>query len=64
MEGDIHIVDCLAAEPRRCAISGACRLKSVKHEALDAFHGVPDRNTLADLIANPTLCVLPNLEAD
>lgn len=63
MEGDIHIVECFAAEPGGCVISGACKLKGVMHEALDAFLNVLDRYTLADLVANPKLRALLNSEA-
>lgn len=63
MEGDIHIVECFSNEPGRCLISGACRLKGVLHEALDAFLGVLDRYTLADLAKNPKLHALLHAEA-
>jgi len=63
MEGDIHIVECFAAEPGGCMISSACRLKGVMHEALGAFLSVLDRYTLADLVANPKLRSLLNNEA-
>lgn len=63
MEGDIHIVECFAAESSGCVISGACRLKGVMHEAVDAFFSVLDRYTLADLVANPKLRALLNSEA-
>jgi Rrf2 family nitric oxide-sensitive transcriptional repressor len=63
MEGDIHLVECFAAEPGGCVISGACRLKGVMHEAVDAFFSVLDRYTLADLVANPKLRALLNSEA-
>lgn len=57
MEGDIHIVACFAAADA-CLISGACKLKGVLHEALEAFLGVLDRYTIADLTANPKLRAL------
>ena len=49
-ETDMDLVACfdLAAS---CAISDACVLQSVLHEALAAFLGVLDRYTLADLVA-------------
>ena len=63
MEGDIHIVECFSNEPGGCLISGACRLKGVLHEALDAFLGVLDRYTLADLAKSPKLRALLHAEA-
>jgi Rrf2 family nitric oxide-sensitive transcriptional repressor len=63
MEGHIHIVECFSNEPGGCLISGACRLKGVLHEALDAFLGVLDRYTLADLAKNPRLRALLHAEA-
>jgi Rrf2 family transcriptional regulator, nitric oxide-sensitive transcriptional repressor len=63
MEGDIQLVECFSAEPGGCLISRACRLKGVLHEALDAFLGVLDRYTLADLTTNPKLRALLNQEA-
>jgi len=63
MEGDIHMVACFSNEPGSCAISGACRLKGALHEALDAFLGVLDRYTLADLSKNPRLRALLNKAA-
>ena len=63
MEGDIHLVECFAAESDGCLISGACRLKGVLHEALEAFLAVLDRYTLADLSVNPKLRQLLRKEA-
>ena len=63
MEGDIHLVECFAAESDSCLISGACRLKGVLHEALEAFLAVLDRYTLADLSVNPKLRQLLRKEA-
>lgn len=63
MEGDIHIVECFSNEPGGCLISGACRLKGVLHEALDAFLAVLDRYTLADLAKSPKLRALLQAEA-
>ncbi len=58
MEGDIHLVDCFGSAPDACVISRACRLKGVLNEAVEAFLGVLDRYTLADLSANPRLQAL------
>lgn len=63
MEGDIHIVECFSNQPGGCLISGACRLKGVLHEALDAFLGVLDCYTLADLAKSPKLRALLHAQA-
>ncbi len=63
MEGDVHIVECFAVESGGCVIAGACKLKGVMHEAIDAFFNVLDRYTLADLVANPRLRALLKREA-
>lgn len=63
MEGDMRLVDCFSGEPGACLISGACRLKGVLHEALDAFLAVLDRYTLADLATSPKLRALLHQEA-
>ncbi|MEO8714930.1 MAG: Rrf2 family transcriptional regulator [Acetobacteraceae bacterium] len=48
-EADLHLVPCFDA-PETCPIAPACTLQNVLHEALDAFLGVLDRYTLADLM--------------
>jgi Rrf2 family nitric oxide-sensitive transcriptional repressor len=49
-EVDMELVACFDGAAT-CAISEACVLQSVLHEALAAFLAVLDRYTLADLIA-------------
>ncbi|MFY0736379.1 RrF2 family transcriptional regulator [Aurantimonas sp. NFXS3] len=44
-----RIVECFNPERNSCRITGACRLRGVLHEALDAYMNVLDRSTLADL---------------
>ncbi|WPE19250.1 HTH-type transcriptional repressor NsrR [Shinella zoogloeoides] len=39
-----------AGRGRACAISPACRLKGMLHEALGAFLSVLDKYTLADIV--------------
>ncbi|KAF7598522.1 MAG: BadM/Rrf2 family transcriptional regulator [Candidatus Dactylopiibacterium carminicum] len=51
-EGDGPIVECFVA-PDRCRITPGCRLVGVLHEAREAFYGVLDRYTLADLVCDP-----------
>lgn len=58
IEGDIPLVGCMAGEPGYCVLSGACRLKGVLREALQAFLDVLDRYTLADLAASPRILAL------
>lgn len=49
MEEDFTMVECFAPETNRCAITGACRLKRILQEALDAYLTALDKYTLADL---------------
>lgn len=49
VETDIALVECFEAGSA-CRIASACVLRSVLHEALDAFLAVLDRYTLADLL--------------
>lgn len=51
-EQDFSIADCMQARGQSCAISPACRLKGMFHEALAAFLSVLDRYTLADVMQN------------
>lgn len=51
-EGGFDLVECMNSQTNTCPIERVCALKSVVHEALDAFTGVWDRYTLADIIGN------------
>ncbi|MGG0464847.1 Rrf2 family transcriptional regulator [Priestia aryabhattai] len=51
-EEDFHIVECFDREGNFCTISPVCKLKSVLHEAMQAFIKVLDQYTLEDLIQN------------
>ncbi|MFA1512372.1 Rrf2 family transcriptional regulator [Priestia aryabhattai] len=51
-EEDFHIVECFDCEGNFCIISPVCKLKSVLHEAMQAFIKVLDQYTLEDLIQN------------
>lgn len=44
---------CFADDSAPCAIGAVCRLRGVLDEAVQAFYGVLDRYTLADLARNP-----------
>jgi len=50
-EENLSLVECFEEGGGECAIVTACGLRPVLHEALDAFLGVLDGYTLADLIA-------------
>jgi Rrf2 family nitric oxide-sensitive transcriptional repressor len=54
MEGDMALAPCMVSAAA-CAITPACRLKGVLHEAREAFLGVLDGYTLADLTAQPSI---------
>ena len=51
MEGDFALVECFQGGKSECAITPACRLKGVLHEAMEAFMGVLDQYSLHDLVA-------------
>ena len=51
-EEDFSLAECMQAGGRACAISPACRLKGMLHEALGAFLTVLDKYTLADIVVN------------
>lgn len=51
-EGADLPAECFDRDHNRCRITRVCRLKGVLGEALQAFHAVLDRHTLADLIHN------------
>lgn len=53
---------CFAEAGRPCPIARGCKLRGVLGEAVDAFHAVLDRYTLADLARHPrTLAQLRGL---
>lgn len=51
-EGTDVPAECFEAAGGHCAITRICRLRGVLGEAVDAFYGVLDRYTLADLVRN------------
>lgn len=51
-EGADLPAECFDRDHNRCHITRVCRLKGVLREALNAFHAVLDRYTLADLVQN------------
>jgi Rrf2 family nitric oxide-sensitive transcriptional repressor len=53
-EESFQLVDCFSADAtgtRGCAIAPACKLRGMLAEALQAFLGVLDGYTLADIVA-------------
>lgn len=48
-EGEAVPAECFS-DPDACVLDGACRLKGVLSEAVQAFHATLDRYTLADLM--------------
>jgi Rrf2 family nitric oxide-sensitive transcriptional repressor len=51
-EGAALPAECFGPEQSHCAIARSCRLRGVLAEAVDAFHAVLDRYTLADISRN------------
>lgn len=52
-EAEFALAECMQAQGGDCcAISPACRLKGMLHEALGAFLAVLDKYTLADIVRN------------
>lgn len=49
-EGEARPAECFGAAPTQCRIAPACRLRGVLAEAVQAFYGVLDGVTLADLV--------------
>lgn len=45
--------ECFSREQSTCTIANCCGLKGVLAEAVNAFHAVLDRYTLADITRNP-----------
>jgi Rrf2 family nitric oxide-sensitive transcriptional repressor len=50
-EERMDLVECFDPETNACRIAPACALQGVLGEALDAFLGILDAATLADLVA-------------
>ncbi len=56
MEEDFAMVECFVPDTNRCRITGSCRLKDILRDALNAYFGILDKYTLADLTGrNPSL---------
>jgi Rrf2 family nitric oxide-sensitive transcriptional repressor len=51
-EGPAAMADCSAGPEGRCVIAGCCKLQGVLGEAVEAFHAVLRRHTIADLVSN------------
>ncbi len=51
-EGGFELVECLNQITNTCPIAAVCGLKGFVSEALDAFIGVLDKYTLADVLHN------------
>lgn len=51
METTLEIIDCTSPSP--CPLSSSCRLKSILHQATDAFISVLDQYTISDLQQPP-----------
>jgi len=51
-EGTSVVAECFSEGDHGCVIAGNCRLQGVLGRALDAFYGVLDRYSLADLVEN------------
>ena len=51
-EGEAVAAECFGPSAHACCIAPSCRLRGVLREAVQAFHAVLDRYTLADLVHN------------
>jgi Rrf2 family transcriptional regulator, nitric oxide-sensitive transcriptional repressor len=51
-EANHALVECFDTKANHCLITPVCGLRAVLEQALDAFYGVLDRYTLADITAN------------
>lgn len=54
IEPNFHLVECFQPEASQCLVTGACRLRGVLQEALDAWMTVMNHRTLADLVRRNT----------
>ena len=52
LEDDLGLVECFDSRTNTCPIAGACALTGILDEALDAFLGVLDRHSVADLLSS------------
>ncbi len=52
-EDNLALADCFQASGCECPLAGNCRMTGILHEALQAFLGVLDRYSLADLVKDP-----------
>ena len=52
-EDDFALVECLNGGGKRCVIAAGCGLPAPFRDAMDAFFGVLDRRTLADVVHSP-----------
>lgn len=53
MEAELGVVECLTDEGGHCVIAQVCRLKSLLHEATDAFLDALDQHSLEDVLRQP-----------
>lgn len=51
-EQDFALVECFGRRHSNCTLAPACELKALLHKAMEAFFGVLDERTLADVIGN------------
>lgn len=51
-EANGALVECFNTKANHCLVTPVCGLRGVLEQALDAFYGVLDRYTLADITAN------------
>jgi Rrf2 family transcriptional regulator, nitric oxide-sensitive transcriptional repressor len=52
-EGALKPAECFDPVTNACVITGACRLKDVLGDAVEAFYAVLDGHSLADIVATP-----------
>ena len=62
-EGDPVMAECFGDGEVDCAIAGACRLRGVFVEAVDALYAVLDRYSLADIVGSPQLARVLRFES-
>ena len=51
-EAVLPFAECFAGDANNCPLAGACRLKCVLSEALDAFYARLDQTSIADLMVD------------